>query len=141
MYISYTPIHTLSDHQKYQLASSMALSAVVGEGIFNFGEVIATPILGALKGTANQWLHDIVLALNEGRVDALDTIVEAHRDLYFANSELSLNHESIKEKAMLLSLVNIAFERPSHNRIISFSDIAIRTVIPVDKVITESCVF
>ena len=120
--------------EKYILATDMALASVTGENIFNFGEVIATPILGALKGSPNQWMHELVLAMNRGSIDEFNSIVDANRAQYFAQPSLSSRHENIKKKIVLLALMNIAFERPSHDRQILFADISARTRIPMDQV-------
>ena len=134
MFLAYTPVEELPMDQKYILATDMALAAITGDNIFNFGEVIATPILGTLRGSPNQWLHDLVLVMNRGNVDDFNLIVDSHREQYFAQPSLAGRHEEIKKKIVLLALLNIAFERPSHDRQIAFADIASRTGIPVDQV-------
>jgi 26S proteasome regulatory subunit N9 len=64
MLLAYTPVEELSQETQYKLATDMALASITDEDIFNFGEVIATPILKALEGTPNEWLRDLVVALN-----------------------------------------------------------------------------
>jgi len=120
--------------EKYVLATDVALASITGENIFNFGEVITTPILVALKGSPNQWMHDLVLAMNRGSIDEFNSIVDANRAQYFAQPSLSSRHDNIKKKIVLLALMNIAFERPSHDRQILFADISARTRIPMDQV-------
>jgi len=134
MFLAYTPIEELRIEDKFVLATDMVLAAITGENIFNFGEVIASPILGALKGSPNQWMHDLVLAMNRGSIDDFNAIINANRDQYFAQPSLAGRHENIKKKIVLLALMNIAFERPSHDRQILFSDISARTRIPLDQV-------
>lgn len=134
MFLAYTPIEDLSQERKYILATDMALASITGEDIFNFGEVIATPILSVLKDTPNQWIHDLVFALNQGDIDAFNSIVDVHREKYMAQPALASRQENVKQKVVLLSLMNIAFERPSHDRLIAFADIASRTRIPIDQV-------
>lgn len=134
MYLAYTPAEELPQDEKYVLATDMALASITGDNIFNFGEVIATPILSALRGSPNQWLHDLVLSLNRGSIDEFNSIVDSNREQYFAQPALSNGHENIKKKIVLLALMNIAFERPSHDRQIRFSDISVRTRISIDQV-------
>jgi 26S proteasome regulatory subunit N9 len=134
MFLAYTPLENMTKEQSYILATDMALASVTGADIFNFGEVIATPILGELKGTPNAWLADLVMAMNKGDIDGFNATVDAYRTQYFAQPSLAANHELVKKKVVLLSLLNIAFERPSHDRTISFADIASRTRIPLDQV-------
>ena len=44
MYLAYTPMDAISAEDKYDLATDVAMSAITGEDIYNFGEVLATPI-------------------------------------------------------------------------------------------------
>ena len=40
MYLAYTPLDTLTLEQKQVLATDLALAALTGENVFNFGEVV-----------------------------------------------------------------------------------------------------
>lgn len=134
MFLAYTPIEDLPADEKYQLATDIALAATTGEDIFNFGEVLATPILSILQGTPNEWLYNLVVALNHGDIDGFNIVVESCHEKYFNQPALAARHEDIKKKIVLLCLMNIVFERHSHDRSISFSDIASRTKIPILEV-------
>ena len=48
------------------LATDIALAALSGEGVYNFGEVLATPILGALEDTPNAWLGELLRVFAAG---------------------------------------------------------------------------
>lgn len=52
MFLAYTSMDEMTAVRMYELATDMALAALSGENIYNFGEVIATPILATLKGNA-----------------------------------------------------------------------------------------
>ena len=112
----------------------MILSALTGEGVYNFGEVIATPVLEGLNGTPNQYLRDLVVALNDGDIDAYNNIVETHKDAYFSQEVLSNCHATIQQKVVLVALMNIVFQRHSHDRSIAYSTIANAAKIPLDQV-------
>jgi len=135
MFLSYTNVEDLSAEERYTLATDMALASVTGDDIYNFGEVLATPILSVLKNSPNEWMLVLVEAMNSGNVDQFNQVVEAHRAQYFAQPALASKHESVvSQKIVLLSLVNIAFEKPSHERVIPFADIAERSRIPLEQV-------
>lgn len=53
--------------RRYALATDMALAALAGEGVYNFGEVLATPLLAELQESPNEYLRELVIALNQGR--------------------------------------------------------------------------
>eukprot|EP00602_Paraphysomonas_sp_CaronLab_P000635 CAMPEP_0185025892 /NCGR_PEP_ID=MMETSP1103-20130426/9438_1 /TAXON_ID=36769 /ORGANISM="Paraphysomonas bandaiensis, Strain Caron Lab Isolate" /LENGTH=375 /DNA_ID=CAMNT_0027559273 /DNA_START=1 /DNA_END=1128 /DNA_ORIENTATION=+ len=134
MYLAYTPVESLSEEERFCLATDMALTALTGEGVYNFGEVIATPLLGVLVGSSNQFLHDLVIALNNGDIDAYNSIVESNRDLYFGQDVLRNCHDKIQQKVVLLALMNMVFKRPSHDRTIAYADIAHVARLPLDQV-------
>jgi 26S proteasome regulatory subunit N9 len=134
MFLSFTPLESLSAEERYVLATDMALASITGEETYNFGEVIATPILSSLQNTPNAWMFELVHVLNRGDIDQFNQLVDTHRAQYSAQPSLTGRHEMVKQKVVLLSLVNIAFERPSHDRQISFADIAAVTKIPLNQV-------
>jgi 26S proteasome regulatory subunit N9 len=134
MFLSFTPLESLTAEERYVLATDMALASITGEETYNFGEVIATPILSSLQNTPNAWMFELVHVLNRGDIDQFNQLVDTHRAQYAAQPSLSGRHEMVKQKVVLLSLVNIAFERPSHDRQISFADIAAVTKIPLNQV-------
>ena len=41
---------------------------IIGEGIYNFGELLAHPILEAIKNTDKQWIVDLMYAFNSGDI-------------------------------------------------------------------------
>ena len=134
MFLAYTPVDNLPAAQKYMLATDMALASITGEDIFNFGEVIATPILNCLQGSPNEWLRELVFVLNKGDIDGFNNIVDTYSQQYFAQPFLAAKHEFVKKKIVLLCLMNIAFEKHSHDRTLSFASIAAKTKIPIDQV-------
>lgn len=74
------------------------------------------------------------MALHKGDIDNFNFIIDTYKNQYFSQPSLAAKHEDIKKKVVLLCLLNIAFERPSHDRTISFVDIASKTRIPLDQV-------
>jgi 26S proteasome regulatory subunit N9 len=102
--------------------------------MYETGEVIATPILSYLKDTPNEWLQKLVISLHKGDIDMFNLIVDNYKVQYFAQPALAAKHEDVKKKIVLLCLLNIAFEKPSYDRNITFTEIANKTRIPVDQV-------
>ena len=73
---------TVSDADKRQLAVDVALAALVGDGVFNFGEIIEHPIMSSLAGTPEAWLADLLRVFHTGDVDAFSMIVAGNRAAY-----------------------------------------------------------
>lgn len=45
----------------------LSLAALTGDGVFNFGEVLATPLLAVLQQTPHAWLSELLQVRKEGR--------------------------------------------------------------------------
>ena len=137
MFLAYTHVDDLKQQEKYELARDMALAAITGDKIYNFGEVLATPILNSLDGTDCEWLKAIVEALNHGNMEKFLQVRQTFASQISSFNVLTSRENFVLEKAVLLSIVNLVFERPSHDRIIKFSEIASACQIPLEKVITH----
>ena len=120
----------------YTLATDLSLSALTGHGVYNFGEVVHnnSTILQILKNTKNQYLVELMEASANGDVDALGRIFIQYKDDIANQPALVHRMDVVKEKITLLALVNMVFERPSHERTLQFVDIAERTKMDVDQV-------
>lgn len=58
--------HTPDENR--QLAFYLALAALLGEDVFNFGELLAHPVIKFLENLEFQWLVDLLKAFNSGDV-------------------------------------------------------------------------
>ncbi|KAJ0406547.1 hypothetical protein P43SY_004436 [Pythium insidiosum] len=134
MFLAYTQYEEMPTQERFDLAVNISIAALTGDGVFNFGEVIATPILRALEGTEKQWLSELLHAFNKGDIDKFNEIIGRHAAEYDAQPALATKREYIKEKVALLALMVLIFQRPSHERNISFSEIADVTRLPLDQV-------
>jgi len=134
MFLAYTPLDSLSLEDKQILATDMALAALTGENVFNFGEVLATPILQVLEGTPNAWLFELCACFNHGDVDKFNEIVNANEQAYLSQPALASKNEYVKSKVTLLCLINLFFQRPAHDRNVPFAAIAEATRLPIEEV-------
>lgn len=136
-YLHYTPIDTITPYSElYTLATDLTLSALTGEGVYNFGEVVCNnkDILNVLKGTDNQYLVDLMEASADGNVSALEEIWNKYNKQIHSQPLLVNKMDAVKEKITLLALVNMVFERESNERTLKFVDIADRMKMDVEKV-------
>eukprot|EP00752_Nemacystus_decipiens_P015769 g14079.t1 len=134
MFLAYTPLEGIPQAERYTLATDISLAALTGEGVFNFGEVLATPILNMLDGSPNAWLGSMMQAFNMGDIDAFNKLCSENQETMSAQPALVSRATFTKEKIALLCLMNMVFERHSQDRNIPFEEIATRTKLPVDQV-------
>ncbi|KAI6172025.1 26S proteasome non-ATPase regulatory subunit 13 [Aphelenchoides besseyi] len=65
-YLGCEDIQRLSKEEKHMQAMLLGFAALLGENIYNFGELLAHPILKALENTPESWLVDVLFAFNAG---------------------------------------------------------------------------
>ena len=133
-YVAYTSLSELSQEEQYNLATDLSLAALTGEGVFNFGEVIAAPALQCLEGTDLYYLVELLAAGARGDVLGFQRVADANAAAIQMQPSLVSRADAVKEKITLLALVNMVFERPSLERTLSFEDIADRVAVPLDQV-------
>jgi 26S proteasome regulatory subunit N9 len=135
-YVAYTNLSELSQGDRYSLAVDLSLSALTGDGVFNFGEVVTSgaPILKALEGTEMGYLVKLLECGSRGDVIGFQAVADANREAIGRQPSLVSRAEAVKEKITLLALVNMVFERPSLERTLLFEDIAERVGVPLEQV-------
>jgi len=129
-FLGCTPISNLSSAEQSNHAFFLSLSALLGEKVYNFGELLAHPVLSSLNGTENQWLVDLLKAFNEGDVAKFRQL----KPKWSTQADL-LAHESLLfEKVCLLCLMEMTFRREANQRQIKFTEIAEATTLPINQV-------
>ncbi|KAL2518463.1 26S proteasome non-ATPase regulatory subunit 13A [Abeliophyllum distichum] len=134
LYLAYTSVESLSESFKLDLAFDLSLSALLGENIYNFGELLAHPIVKSLLGTKVEWLYYILEAFNSGDLVRYQELCQVHRAALSAQPALVQNEKNLLEKINILCLMETIFSRPSEDRTIPLSVIAERTKITVEDV-------
>ncbi|KAK1273248.1 hypothetical protein QJS04_geneDACA012185 [Acorus gramineus] len=134
LYLAYTTVDSLSDSFKLDLAFDLSLSALLGDNIYNFGELLAHPIVRSLLGTKVEWLYHILQAFNTGDLVRYQELCHVHRAALTAQPALVANAKKLLEKINILSLMEIIFSRPADERTIPLSIISERTKLSMEDV-------
>ncbi|KAJ6712150.1 26S PROTEASOME NON-ATPASE REGULATORY SUBUNIT 13-like protein B [Salix purpurea] len=134
LYLAYTSVESLSDSFKLDLAFDLSLSALLGDNIYNFGELLAHPIIKSLLGTQVEWLYYILQAFNSGDLVCYQELCRVHNAALRAQPALVQNEPKLLEKINILCLMEIIFSRPSEDRTIPLNVIAERTKLSIEDV-------
>ncbi|KAM3268126.1 26S proteasome non-ATPase regulatory subunit 13 B [Capsicum chacoense] len=134
LYLAYTSVESLSESFKLDLAFDLSLSALLGDNIYNFGELLAHPIIKSLIGTKVEWLYYILEAFNTGDLVHYQKLCNVHQAALNAQPALVQNEKKLLEKINILCLMEIIFSRPADDRTIPLSVIAERTRLSVEDV-------
>merc|ERR1712106_337592 len=129
-FLGCTEVSELTKEEQAKHAFFLALAALLGEKVFNFGELLAHPILDSLKGGENEWLIDILFAFNSGNVAKF----RALKPKWSTQPDLAANEAVLFEKLCLMCMMEMTFRKEATARQISFGQIATSTTLPVDQV-------
>uniref|UniRef100_UPI00358EC173 26S proteasome non-ATPase regulatory subunit 13 n=1 Tax=Myxine glutinosa TaxID=7769 RepID=UPI00358EC173 len=123
-------LQELSVQEQQEKAFTLGLAALLGEGVYNFGELLMHPLLESLKKTDKQWLVDLLYAFNSGNVEQFKTM-KVH---WGKQPDLATNEAKLMKKIQLLCIMEMTFTRPAKNRQLTFEEIAEKTKLPVNEV-------
>jgi len=129
-YLGCTDLSEINVDEQRERAFYLGLAALLGEGVYNFGELLAHPILDALKSTANQWLVDLLFTFNSGNLEKYEEL----RSFWSKQPDLAANELSLRQKISLLCLMEMTFKRPANNRQLTFAEIAKEARLPEEEV-------
>lgn len=116
---------------KVSIAYELGVAALLGDDIYNFGELLLHDVLNSLVGTKYEWLRDLLFIMNKGdlaQFEAQLTMLEKKSPLLHANIN------ALNEKIRLMSLVENIFEKPNGKRMLTFKEISTDTLTDVNEV-------
>jgi len=138
LYLAYTPIESLSKDRKITLAYNLGHSALLGDQIYNFGELLQHPIIESLNGTEFEWLPKLLLSFNRGDLNEFKIL---SKDLSKFSKEIKNEYTFLISKLKLMSLLELVFNTTVSSRKIPFEDISKATdtkLIDVEELILSA---
>jgi 26S proteasome regulatory subunit N9 len=131
LYLACIDINSLSPAERRNRAYDLSIAALVSSSIYNFGELLLHPILGALSDREDDmWLRDLLFAFNRGDLGAYDVLA----DKINSNPLLAQHNRQLREKIYLAALTEAVFRRPPHDRAMTFDTIAAETKVRPDEI-------
>lgn len=122
-FLAYTTPESLSEAEQNHWAFDIGIAALIGEDIYNFGEVLSHTIVESLKNGENAWLFDLLKAFHRGSLSDFDAVCTYASKIMNEQPILLAQEEFLRQKITLLALMELAFTR-GLDRNISFADIA-----------------
>lgn len=132
-FLAYTPPGSLSLESQRQWAFDIGIAALVGTGIYNFGEVLSHSIIHSLKATEHEWLFQLLEAFSRGDLELFDSVCNKASAKMNAQPALVAHEEFLKQKITILALLELAFSR-SLEHSIPFRDVEIACRLPSNEV-------
>uniref|UniRef100_A0A8B9S8V9 26S proteasome non-ATPase regulatory subunit 13 n=1 Tax=Apteryx owenii TaxID=8824 RepID=A0A8B9S8V9_APTOW len=116
--------------EQQERAFTLGLAGLLGEGVYNFGELLMHPVLESLRNTDRQWLIDMLYAFNSGNVETFQALKSA----WGQQPDLAANEALLLQKIQLLCLMEMTFTRPANHRQLTFEEIAKSAKVTVNEV-------
>eukprot|EP00056_Hartaetosiga_gracilis_P014429 m.240536 g.240536 ORF g.240536 m.240536 type:complete len:378 (+) comp15380_c0_seq1:199-1332(+) len=129
-YLGCIELSTLSIDHQVALAYDLSLAAVLGKGVYNFGDLLSHPVLESIRGTDKEWLIDLLEAFNTGDLSKFEFL----QPQWSADPDLQSNEAIMQSKIRLLALMEMAFKAPASDRRLPFEKIAEDTKTPINQV-------
>jgi 26S proteasome regulatory subunit N9 len=130
LFLSTIRIGELESIEQQKLSYELSIAALLGDKIYNFGELLSHPILKSLQDASNpyNWLVELLNSLNSGNISDFSKLLSnLNKVPILQNSESFL-----RQKICLMTLVELVFSQTI--RIISFEDVAKATLLNTDEV-------
>jgi len=129
-YLGCIDITELKEIELQQRAFNLSLAALLGNEVYNFGELLAHDVLEYLKNTEHAWLIDVLYAFNSGNIQRFLDM----KSKWAQQPDLAANETALLQKITLLCLMELTFSRKSTDRSFSFDAVAKETRLPVNEV-------
>lgn len=131
-YLGCIDTEALAESEQLLTAQRLCLSALLGKDVYNFGELLAHPILTVLKGRKElTWLVDLVSAFNAGNLARFQDLSPR----WSQSVDIKNNEEELKGKLRLLAIMETAVTRGAKERqAVPFADLAAAAGIAPDAV-------
>ncbi|XP_041351413.1 26S proteasome non-ATPase regulatory subunit 13-like [Gigantopelta aegis] len=129
-YLGCINLEDIPSGEQTERAFNLGLAAILGDGVYNFGELLAHPILESLKSTDRNWLVDLLFAFNSGNISQFEILKKS----WVQQPDLAGHEVQMRQKISLLCLMEMTFRRPATNRQLTFQEIASEARITLSEV-------
>jgi 26S proteasome regulatory subunit N9 len=129
LFLACVRLEDLSTAERAERAFDLAIAALLGDSIYNFGELLMHPILDALKGTPHEWLGQLLFVFNAGDLGKFDALSANFGRIPLLSQAMSF----LRQKLCLMALIELVFKR-SGDRRIPFAVIGQETRLPADEI-------
>jgi 26S proteasome regulatory subunit N9 len=108
--LAYAPLSSMATDEALTISFDLGIAALVGEGLYNFGELLEHPVVATLEQTEFAWLADLLRAFNAGDIAQYESLVMSHHAKLEQQPALLANTTFLKEKITLMCLTETLFQ-------------------------------
>merc|ERR1711971_822400 len=126
----------LPKKERVLFASDLCLAALLSPRCYDFSELLAHEMVRLLKGTAHEWLYEMMALFNIGDLQKwahFSARTENARAMK-AHSAVSANLAFLEQKIRLMALLDLVFRTPPNERCLAFGVISRQCLLAADEV-------
>lgn len=131
LYLSSIKNKSLSIEEQQMLCYDLCIAALLGDKIYNFGELLLHDILNCFKDSQYDWLYNLIHNLNSGNLKNFNKWLA----IGFQKSPFLKTFEVfLKQKVIIMSLLELISMKSTTNKQLNFKEISEFTGTPVNDV-------
>jgi 26S proteasome regulatory subunit N9 len=112
---------SLSLVEQQKLCYDLAVAAILGDKIYNFGELILHDILKLLKASEFDWLYHLIHHLNAGNLQGFNEWIAIGEE---KAPILAAQRVFLRQKIIIMSLLELILLKPAANKVLRFEEIS-----------------
>lgn len=124
MYLAFTKLEDIPLEERPKLAFDISAAAMIAPNVFSFGELMQNELLTSLEGSQFVWIKDLLKSFAEGKIELFEEALMKHQDVIQQEDWFKNQHDSLRRKIQMFTLVEMAFRNPKNQRRLKFEDIA-----------------
>lgn len=132
LYLSLVDTAALSPEEQLALSYDLCLAALLGDKIYNFGELVLHDILAVARDSHDyNWLYHLIKHLNAGNLNDFNEWLQTglQKSPFLAKYQTFLH-----EKIIIMALLELISRKSTTNKRLSFAEISDFTGTPADNV-------
>ena len=124
-YFSYIQLEDSPEEERVSICCDTILSAIINKTEYSFGELLLSPVYKYVDNLDDyRYISQLLSIVYNGNVSEWTQYKQYYHNQIQENAILRDHMTDIEEKIKNMSLIELAFHRSSHDRILSYQEIS-----------------
>lgn len=133
-FLTHTKAKDLPKKEQLLFGSDICLAALLSNKCYNFSILLEHELIKILDKTQYDWLYQIINIFNTGDLIKWKKYCIKHENLLKKHETISNNLSFLEQKIRLMALIELVFQTPAHDRLITFDTISRQCQLEMDEV-------
>ena len=133
-FLTHTKAEDLPKKEQLLFGSDICLAALLSKDCYNFSILLSHSLIQILHKTEYHWLFQIISIFNTGNLMEWKTYCIQNEQLLKSHPTICGNLSFLEQKIRLMALIELVFQTPAHERLISFELISNKCQLQIDEV-------